>query len=131
MKREAVLLKLRKSMEKFSVRVPESFSTAENFTTEYPGASEPVSLRPITDDDLLLYFAKYTNASLGKLKNLCLNWARSLGPMSLPCQELNWLFSTCVDGNRIKIPPKLESFPSPDQKHRPLSSTSFTRPQER
>ena len=69
--------------------------------------------RPITDDDRLVYFAKYTNASLGRVKALYLNWARACGPMSPQCQELNRLFSQCVDGNRIKIPQKLEVAPLP------------------
>ncbi|KAK2005421.1 hypothetical protein LZ32DRAFT_673508, partial [Colletotrichum eremochloae] len=87
---------------------------------EYPGAREPVSFKPITDDDRLLYFAKYTNASLGKVKNLYLSWARSSGPMSPQYQELNRLFSTCVDGNRIKIPPKLERPPEPSTEAAPF-----------
>ncbi|OHE90612.1 hypothetical protein CORC01_14096 [Colletotrichum orchidophilum] len=89
--------------------IPSTVSQA----ADYPGAREPVSFKPITDDDRLLYFAKYTNASLGKIKNLYLSWARFSGPMSPPCQELNRLFSTCVDGNRIKVPPKLERPPEP------------------
>jgi len=72
-----------------------------------------VSFKPITDDDRLVYFAKYTNASLGRVKKLYLQWARSKGPLSAECQELNRLFSTCVDGNSIKIPQKLESPPAP------------------
>ena len=31
--------------------------------------------------------------------------------MSPECQELNYLFSRCVDGNRIKVPPYLENIP--------------------
>lgn len=34
--------------------------------------------------------------------------------MSAQCQELNYLFSNCVDGNRIRVPPRLESAPKPD-----------------
>ena len=78
---------------------------------EYPGAREPISFKPITDDDRLVYFAKYTNVSLGRVKNLYLDWARVTGPMSSQCQELNRLFSTCVDGNMIKVPPRLEKTP--------------------
>lgn len=59
------------------------------------------------------YFARYTNASLGRVKNLYLDWARACGPMSPQCQELNRLFSQCVDGNRIRVPPKLEKAPPP------------------
>ncbi|GAB1319470.1 hypothetical protein MFIFM68171_09680 [Madurella fahalii] len=78
---------------------------------QYPGAKEPLRFNPITDDDRLVYFARYTNASLGRVKNLYLDWARACGPMSEQCQELNRLFSQCVDGNRIKVPPKLEKAP--------------------
>ncbi|KAK8067364.1 RNA dependent RNA polymerase-domain-containing protein [Apiospora hydei] len=80
---------------------------------EYPGAREPIKFNPITDDDRLLYFAKYTNASLGRVKNLYLDWARVRDPMAPECQELNRLFSQCVDGNRIKVPPRLEKPPQP------------------
>jgi len=79
----------------------------------YPGGKEPVVFKPITDDDRLVYFAKYTNASLGRAKRLYLDWARSKGPMSAECQELNRLFSTCVDGINIKIPSRLDSSPQP------------------
>jgi regulator of nonsense transcripts 1 len=40
--------------------------------------------------------------------------------MSTPCQELNRLFSQCVDGNRIKIPEKLRSAPKPAQNAPPF-----------
>lgn len=80
---------------------------------QYPGAKEPLKFKPITDDDRLEYFARYTNASLGRVKNLYLDWARTCGPMAEQCQELNRLFSQCVDGNRIKVPPKLEKAPAP------------------
>ncbi|KAK3937348.1 RNA dependent RNA polymerase-domain-containing protein [Diplogelasinospora grovesii] len=77
----------------------------------YPGGRDPLRFNPITDDDRLVYFAKYTNASLGQVKNLYLDWARACGPMSPQCQELNRLFSQCVVGNRIKIPEKLKAVP--------------------
>ncbi|EPE27935.1 P-loop containing nucleoside triphosphate hydrolase [Glarea lozoyensis ATCC 20868] len=89
--------------------IPEKVSEA----AQYPGGKEAVSFKPITDDDRLVYFAKYTNASLGRVKNLYLDWARSKGPMSPECQQLNRLFSMCVDGNRIKVPSELESPPQP------------------
>ena len=79
----------------------------------YQGAKEPVTLKPITDDDRLQYFARYTNASLGRVKSLYLDWARVKGPMSGECQELNHLFSMSVDGNRIKVPKHLEDPPKP------------------
>ena len=79
----------------------------------YQGGKEPVTLKPITDDDRLQYFARYTNASLGRVKNLYLDWARAKGPMSGECQELNHLFSMSVDGNRIRVPKHLEDPPKP------------------
>jgi regulator of nonsense transcripts 1 len=78
--------------------IPSTISQAAH----YPGVREPIKFAPITDDDRLLYFAKYTNASLGRVKNLYLKWARATSAMSPECQELNRLFSQCVDGNRIK-----------------------------
>ena len=60
------------------------------------------------------YFAGYTNASLGRVKTLFMDWARLKGPMSSECQELNHLFSRCVDGNRIKVPRHLEEPPKPN-----------------
>ncbi|CZS99007.1 related to NAM7-nonsense-mediated mRNA decay protein (RdRP) [Rhynchosporium agropyri] len=78
---------------------------------EYPGGREQISFKPISDQDRLEYFARSTNASLGRVKNLYLDWARLKGPMSAECQQLNRLFSNCVDGNRIKIPLSLDSPP--------------------
>lgn len=51
--------------------------------------------------------------SLGQVKNLYLGWAKLKGPMSPECQQLNRLFSQCVDGNRIKIPEHLKDCPEP------------------
>ncbi|KAJ4289446.1 hypothetical protein N0V88_006926 [Collariella sp. IMI 366227] len=50
--------------------------------TQYPGVKEPLRFKPITDDDRLEYFARYTNASLGVIKNLYLDWARACGLIS-------------------------------------------------
>jgi hypothetical protein len=86
----------------------------------YPGGRDPVLFRTITDDDRLVYFAKYTNASLGRVKNLYLGWARTAGPMSEQCQELNRLFSQCVDGIHIEIPKKLRSPPKPAERAPPF-----------
>lgn len=80
---------------------------------QYPGVKEPIKFKPITDDDRLVFFAGYNNASLGRVKNLYLSWARVVGPMAPECQELNRLFSQCVDGNRIRVPPRLEKPPTP------------------
>lgn len=51
---------------------------------------------------------------MGKVKNLYIKWSRLKGSMSPECQELNRLFSQCVDGNRIKVPSRLEDPPSQD-----------------
>ena len=40
--------------------------------------------------------------------------------MSSECQQLNRLFSQCVDGNRIKVPPQLEDPPEPSEGALPL-----------
>lgn len=87
---------------------------------EYPGGREPVKFDKITDDDRLQFFAKYSNASLGRVKNLFLDWARVKGPMSPECQQLNRLFSLCVDGNRVRVPTTLESPPKPDENTGPF-----------
>ncbi|KAI4137322.1 MAG: hypothetical protein LQ341_005190, partial [Variospora aurantia] len=87
--------------------VPSTVAQAAN----YQGPPEPVTFKKITHEDRLAYFAGYTNASLGRVKNLYLDWARLRGSLSAQCQELNHLFSRCVDGNRIKVPPHLENLP--------------------
>lgn len=91
--------------------IPSTMSEPAN----YPGAKEAISFKPITDEDRLIYFAKYNNMSLGRVKKLYLAWARARGPMAPECQELNRLFSQCVDGNMIKVPPKLEKAPDPPE----------------
>jgi hypothetical protein len=81
----------------------------------YPGVKEPITFNQITDDDRADFFARYSNASLGRVKNLYLKWARLKGPLSPECQQLNRLFSQCVDGNRIRVPPDLEDPPEPQE----------------
>ena len=83
----------------------------------YPGVKEKISFGKITDDDRAEFFANYNNASLGKVKNLYLDWARLKGPMSAECQQMNRLFSQCVDGNRIRVPSNLEDPPTPPGNH--------------
>ncbi|KAF2843355.1 RdRP-domain-containing protein [Patellaria atrata CBS 101060] len=80
---------------------------------EYPAAKEHVTFKAVTEEDRIEFFARYSNASLGRVKNLFLDWARLKGPMSAECQQLNRLFSQCVDGNRIRVPPQLEDPPKP------------------
>lgn len=77
---------------------------------QYPGGKELVTLGQVTGDARAEYFARYTNASLGRIKNLYMKWARVGNAMSPECQQLNRLFSQCVDGNRIRIPENLKDF---------------------
>jgi hypothetical protein len=74
---------------------------------EYPGSKEHLTFRQITHDDRIDYFAGYSNMQLGRIKNLYLKWARFKGPLSSECQELNRLFSQCVDAYKVKIPDRL------------------------
>jgi regulator of nonsense transcripts 1 len=69
-------------------------------------------LARIKEEDRVKYFAGYNSVSLGRVKNLFLHWARLKSPVSAECQQLNRLFSQCVDGNRIKIPAHLEACPN-------------------
>lgn len=80
----------------------------------YPAAKE-TPRADIKQEDMIRYFANYNNASLGKVKNLYLSWAKSSINVagSKQCQELNALFSSCVDGERITIPEHLQSPPKP------------------
>ena len=96
--------------------IPSTISQA----AEYPGVKEPITFKPISGDDRAEYFAKYTNASLGRVKNLYLKWARLKGAMSSECQQLNRLFSQCVDGNRIKVPTTLDDPPEPAPSNEPF-----------
>lgn len=77
---------------------------------QYPGGKELVTFGEVTGDSRAEYFARYTNASLGKVKNLYMKWARLGNAMSPECQQLNRLFSQCVDGNHIRIPENLKEF---------------------
>ncbi|KAF8467385.1 RNA dependent RNA polymerase-domain-containing protein [Kalaharituber pfeilii] len=81
----------------------------------YTGAKEPLQFGKITDNDRLEYFARYTNTSLGRVKNLFLDWARTNSTLSPECQQLNYLFSNCVDGHKINIPQHLQSPPARDE----------------
>ena len=89
-------------------------------SAEYPGGREPISFSAITTDNRIEYLARYSSASLGRVKKTFLGWARCNGPLSKECQELNRLFSLCVDGNRVKIPPRLEDPPAPEDSREPF-----------
>ena len=82
----------------------------------YPAAKEKPK-HIISHDDLIRYFARYNNASLGRVKNLYLDWVRASekGAASSQCLELNHLFSCCVDGERIRIPEHLQKPPNRPQ----------------
>jgi hypothetical protein len=77
---------------------------------QYPGGKELITFGEVTGDSRAEYFARYTNASLGKVKNLYMKWARLGNAMSPQCQQLNRLFSQCVDGDHIRIPENLKAF---------------------
>jgi hypothetical protein len=77
---------------------------------QYPGGKELITFGEVTGDSRAEYFARYTNASLGRVKNLYMKWARLGNAMSPQCQQLNRLFSQCVDGNHIRIPENLTAF---------------------
>ncbi|SMR51713.1 unnamed protein product [Zymoseptoria tritici ST99CH_3D1] len=79
----------------------------------YPGGQERIEFGEIDGDSRAEFFAQYSNASLGRVKNLYLKWARLGSPLSSECQQLNRLFSQCVDGNRIQVPSNLEDPPEP------------------
>ncbi|RAQ99038.1 RNA-directed RNA polymerase like protein [Stemphylium lycopersici] len=79
----------------------------------YPGGKEPVTFGDVTGDARAEYFARYTSASLGKVKNLYMQWARLGNAMSPQCQQLNRLFSQCVDGNYIRVPEHLQKLEDP------------------
>lgn len=77
----------------------------------YPPAKE-TPRRTITHDDMIRFFARYNNASLGKVKNCYLEWVKIKGAGSPECQQLNALFSSAVDGEPIRIPEHLQSPPT-------------------
>lgn len=82
---------------------------------DYPVPRESIQFAKITTADRIDYFARSSSMQLGQIKNLYLKWARSFGPLSSQCQELNRLFSQCVDASRITIPERLKDAPEPPQ----------------
>ncbi|KAF2878599.1 RNA dependent RNA polymerase-domain-containing protein [Massariosphaeria phaeospora] len=83
---------------------------------QYVGGKESIEFAEITGDVRARYFAQYTNASLGQVKNLYMKWTRLATDnkaMSSQSQELNRLFSLCVDGNFVRIPERLKDPPEP------------------
>jgi hypothetical protein len=88
----------------------------------YPGGKELITFGDVTGDSRAEYFARYTNASLGRVKNLYMKWARLGSAMSPQCQQLNRLFSQCVDGNHIRIPENLKVFKELEDPPEPKST---------
>jgi hypothetical protein len=91
---------------------------------KYPGGKEFVTFGEVNGDARAEYFARYTNASLGKIKNLYMKWARISNAMSPECQQLNRLFSQCVDGNFIRIPENLKEFSKLEDPPEPVQATT-------
>ncbi|KAJ4288053.1 hypothetical protein N0V90_012070 [Kalmusia sp. IMI 367209] len=91
---------------------------------QYPGGKELVTFGEVTGDARAEYFARYTNASLGKVKNLYMKWARLGNAMSPECQQLNRLFSQCVDGNHIRIPENLQELKGLDDPPEPSETVA-------
>jgi len=91
---------------------------------KYPGGKELITFGEVTGDSRAEYFARYTNASLGRVKNLYMKWARLGNAMSPQCQQLNRLFSQCVDGNHIKIPENLTKFKALEDPPEPRSTVA-------
>ena len=87
--------------------IPQSISEPAN----YPGPKESVQIKAITTADRIEYFARSASSQLGQIKNLYLKWAHHSGPHSSQCQELNRLFSQCVDASKITIPDRLKDAP--------------------
>ena len=88
----------------------------------YPSGKELITFGEVTGDSRAEYFARYTSGSLGKVKNLYMKWARLGNAMSPECQQLNRLFSQCVDGNHIRIPENLQIFKKLEDPPEPKSS---------
>ncbi|KAI1311760.1 RdRP-domain-containing protein [Xylaria venustula] len=86
----------------------------------YPAGREVLIFKHISDEDCLKFFSQYSSASLGRTKNLHLDWVKVKGPMAPECQELNRLFSQCVDGNHVKVPARLENAPNSSSDNPPF-----------
>jgi hypothetical protein len=91
---------------------------------QYPGGKELITFGEVTGDSRAEYFARYTSASLGRVKNLYMKWARLGNAMSPQCQQLNRLFSQCVDGNHIRIPDNLREFEKLEDPPEPRASVA-------
>ena len=63
--------------------------------------------------DMLEYFALFNHNSVGRIKNLYLQWVPEKGLESEEALELAALFSSCIDGERVNIPERLMDVPEP------------------
>ncbi|XP_028415349.1 uncharacterized protein LOC114538372 [Dendronephthya gigantea] len=82
----------------------------------YPAAKVPPQ-KNIQQKDLIAYFARYSNSTIGKIDFLFSRWADQKGVASMECQELSALFSRAVDsaktGERVNIPKHLQIASNP------------------
>jgi hypothetical protein len=87
----------------------------------YPPAKEKPK-HHISHDDLIKYFAHWSNGSMGRVANLYGNWVRGTdrGAASDECLELNHLYSLSVDGERVFIPERLRSPPKRNPEAEPF-----------
>lgn len=78
----------------------------------YPAAKVPQQ-KNIQQKDLVAYFARYSNSTIGKIDSLFSRWADQKGVSSRECQELSALFSRAIDsaktGERVIIPKHLQT----------------------
>jgi regulator of nonsense transcripts 1 len=86
----------------------------------YPAAKVPQK-KNILQADLIAYFARYSNSTIGKIDFLFAKWADRKGVASIECQELSALFSRAVDsaktGERVIIPKHLQITSESEQSH--------------
>ena len=86
----------------------------------YPAAKVPTK-KEIRQKDLIDYFARYSNSTIGKIDSLFVKWADRKGVASIECQELSALFSRAVDsaktGEKVNIPKHLQLTSEDEQLH--------------
>lgn len=91
--------------------------------TSYPSAKVP-TMNNIQQKNMIEYFAKYSNATIGKIDSMFAKWADRKGVASDECRILSALFSRAVDsaktGERVDIPKHLlihaDAQPSSEEK---------------
>jgi hypothetical protein len=76
----------------------------------YPPPKQ-VRKNDIRREDMIVYFAGYTNASLGRITTLYNEWVCRLGAACSQCLNLNSLFSLAVDGQYVEVPENLKNPP--------------------